>query len=469
MKKLMILFMMAFAVVTGINAQSIDSVRIQNVQVLGTNSARINFTYYGNEQSSLGRAYWGPTGFVNTFWSPSYTIPAGTDTMSVVIYSLSSNTNYDCKFFIFYTYTGDQAVSNIKSFTTSDCTLDPTVTSTVLSSCKELLTADTIGKWYRNGAFTGVTSQTDTVSLDGSYTILVTDANGCSGTSAPVTVDVDEVIVTTCSDKTTCAGISVILTASGATTYLWSDGATGSSHTVSPLTTTTFSVVGTSGGCNSASVSVKVTVNPLPTNVSIIALPNKICDDAVTPIVVETSPDGGNSTPSAYFSGNTFLHNVAGVGSHTVTYTFTDANGCTNTDDVTIEVLAPPSITGSSYENQILILTGTFPYPIELIFGEYIYTPVAQNSTEAIFMGIPSIEIGDLLLIQSIEGGCFAMATYLSVEELSFNGEKGKVDPRIFNLQGQEVKFPLGPGVYIRTGKDGKKQKFVVTDMLGQF
>jgi hypothetical protein len=68
----------------------------------------------------------------------------------------------------------------------------------------------------------------------------------------------------TVSDQTICAGQSATLTASGATTYQWSNGATGSSITVSPTTTTNYSVTGTTTGCTSIPVSAQVTVTSLP-------------------------------------------------------------------------------------------------------------------------------------------------------------------------------------------------------------
>jgi len=54
------------------------------------------------------------------------------------------------------------------------------------------------------------------------------------------------------------------LTASGGASYLWSTGATTSSVTVSPLTTTTYTVVATTGSCVSDPFPYTVTVTPKP-------------------------------------------------------------------------------------------------------------------------------------------------------------------------------------------------------------
>ncbi len=69
----------------------------------------------------------------------------------------------------------------------------------------------------------------------------------------------------TVTPQTICAGLSATLTATPfkpGGTYLWSNGATTQSITVSPLATTTYSVVYTLNGCASTPTSVAVTVNP---------------------------------------------------------------------------------------------------------------------------------------------------------------------------------------------------------------
>jgi hypothetical protein len=77
------------------------------------------------------------------------------------------------------------------------------------------------------------------------YTVTGTTAGGCtSSDQAIVTVNALPT-VNAGLDTATCSGTSVILTATGGTTYNWTDGAntfTGSSITVSPTVTTTYTV-----------------------------------------------------------------------------------------------------------------------------------------------------------------------------------------------------------------------------------
>ena len=93
--------------------------------------------------------------------------------------------------------------------------------------------------------------------------------------------------VTISGNTTINPGQSTTLTASGANSYQWNTGATGASITVSPTTTTTYTVTGTaSNGC-SGTASVTVTVNSqVPT----------VTTSNVTSVGSTTATCGGNVT-----------------------------------------------------------------------------------------------------------------------------------------------------------------------------
>src|ERR1041385_8469047 len=61
-----------------------------------------------------------------------------------------------------------------------------------------------------------------------------------------------------------CAGVIARLTASGASTYLWNTGATTPSIDVSPGSTTTYTVTGSTGANCSATASKTISVAPSP-------------------------------------------------------------------------------------------------------------------------------------------------------------------------------------------------------------
>src|SRR5205823_13781526 len=108
----------------------------------------------------------------------------------------------------------------------------------------------------------GSITQNITVHTGGNYSVTVTDANGCRATSTPVSVTVNPrpstPVVTASGPTTFCPGGSVTLTAPAGFSYLWSNGATTQSTTVS--TSNNYSVTVTdANGCSATSAATSVT------------------------------------------------------------------------------------------------------------------------------------------------------------------------------------------------------------------
>ena len=84
----------------------------------------------------------------------------------------------------------------------------------------------------------------------GAYQVTVTDANNCKiNNTYPLTTTIPPNL-TVSSNPTICAGQSTTLTASGASTYQWSNGQNTPAIAVSPSQTTTYIVTATSNGCS---------------------------------------------------------------------------------------------------------------------------------------------------------------------------------------------------------------------------
>ncbi|MCY7409351.1 MAG: T9SS type A sorting domain-containing protein, partial [Chitinophagales bacterium] len=121
----------------------------------------------------------------------------------------------------------------------------------------------------------GATTKTITLSTAGTYTVTVTNSNGCSGTSSrALTINATSTVTVSPTSSSICPGNNVSLTASGASTYAWSpstglSATTGATVTATPSATTTYTVTGTnSSGCTSTAT-VTVTVScTLPSNLS---------------------------------------------------------------------------------------------------------------------------------------------------------------------------------------------------------
>lgn len=105
-------------------------------------------------------------------------------------------------------------------------------------------------------------SSTITPAANTSYTVIGTDSHGCTSNAGAVSsVTVNALpSVTAIQNSTVCAGSSSTLSAAGASTYSWTTGAATASITVTPVTSTTYTVTGTDlNNCgNTQTVSVTV-------------------------------------------------------------------------------------------------------------------------------------------------------------------------------------------------------------------
>jgi hypothetical protein len=151
-------------------------------------------------------------------------------------------------------------------------------------------------------------------------------------------------------DGPKCTGSTLNFIASpvlGAT-YSWTgpNGFTSSSQNplISNATvaaTGIYSVTATVGGCVSLPRTTTASVNALPTVTFDGTLASQ-CANSTTYILTGGSPSGGTYS-GAGVSGTNFNAALAGVGPHTLTYTYTDGNGCTNSATNSILVNALPA------------------------------------------------------------------------------------------------------------------------------
>jgi hypothetical protein len=150
-------------------------------------------------------------------------------------------------------------------------------------------------------------------------------------------------------DQTVCEGTPITLSASGAVNYSW-DNAAQDGVSFIPTGTQVYTVTGTDANNCSNTDQVTVTVNTLPTINA--GADQTVCDGE--PVTLTAS--GGTS----YTWSNSILDGVSftpSVGSTTYTVTGTDANNCSNTDDVLVTVNEHTSAT----QTQTALDTYTWP------------------------------------------------------------------------------------------------------------
>jgi gliding motility-associated-like protein len=175
------------------------------------------------------------------------------------------------------------------------------------------------------------------------YSVAATDGNGCpTSATQPVTVN-PLPNVSASIPSPICPTATATLTASGAVTYIWSTGATGSSISVSPTATlTTYTVTGTdANGCVNTATTVVNVVNNL--TILPMATHTLLCAGSIDTL----SATGASSytwTPSvtsiSVGTNSLVTTNVAG------TYTVIGSSG-TCLDSATISITADAPITFS--------------------------------------------------------------------------------------------------------------------------
>ena len=143
---------------------------------------------------------------------------------------------------------------------------------------------------------------------------------------------------------TICSGQSTTLTGSGGGTYLWSTGAVTTAITVSPGTTTGYTVTVTGANGCTATATATVTVNPSPTAVITPAAPT-LCSG-----LTQTLTASGGGTYLWSTGAVTAVIMVTPISTTTYTVTVTVANGCTNTKTATVTVITGVGITETHVE-----------------------------------------------------------------------------------------------------------------------
>lgn len=201
-----------------------------------------------------------------------------------------------------------------------------------------------------NGAFSNGANITNLGA--GTNTIRVRDGNGCISNSVSTTITNTGGFATSISNDTEiCVGESttIVLTApSSGMTYTWNNSLpSNTQHSVTPTSTTTYSVVITDGVCIK-NESATITVNQLP-SVSANASDIAICNGDNLTLT--------GSGASTYIWDNSVSNGVSFVPTSTTTYsvTGTDVNGCSKASNVTVTVNDLPTVTANSTSSSICI------------------------------------------------------------------------------------------------------------------
>lgn len=232
-------------------------------------------------------------------------------------------------------------------------TITPGGPTTFCAGGSVTLTSDsaTGNQWYRDAnLIVGATNQQYVATQSGAYTVIATPAGCASAPSTAVNVTVNPLpatpSITPGGPTTFCAGGSVTLTSTSASSYQWSlngnpiGGATNQQYVATA--TGAYTVVISDGVCNSApSTAVNVTVNPIPATPTITpAGPTTFCQGAS--VNLSSSSASGNQwyrngTPLAGQTGQ--IHVATLAGNYTVVVT---TNGCSSAASAPVTITVNP-------------------------------------------------------------------------------------------------------------------------------
>ncbi|MGB1102085.1 MAG: gliding motility-associated C-terminal domain-containing protein [Crocinitomicaceae bacterium] len=261
-----------------------------------------------------------------------------------------------------FTVTGTNTATGCQETASVDITVNDNPTVTATATPDEICLGESI-TFTGGGADTyvwdgGVTDGVPfTPATAGTFTFNVTGtigAFGCENTaSVDITVHDLPVVTATVDDDIICEGESVIFSGGGADTYTWDGGVTdGIAFTPVGIGTTTYTVTGTdaSTGCENTA-SVELTVAGAPT-VTGSASEMEIClgeSVVFTGSGAETYTWDGGVTDGVPFT-------PTDLGEFTFEVTGANAEGCTDTDEVTITVIdCEPVFANFAFDNNLCV------------------------------------------------------------------------------------------------------------------
>ncbi|HLP52814.1 MAG TPA: T9SS type A sorting domain-containing protein [Chitinophagales bacterium] len=169
------------------------------------------------------------------------------------------------------------------------------------------------------------------------YTVTVTGANTCTATASK-TVSVNQLPNAGINGaNAVCTGSSTQLTATGGASYSWSNSLGSNAQvSVAPTSQTTYTVTVTDGNSCTATASKTVTVNQLPAVTA---------NASATTVCAGTAVTLNGSNAATYVWNNGVSNGIAFAAVNTTTYTVTgtDANNCSATASVTVNVNTLPN------------------------------------------------------------------------------------------------------------------------------
>jgi hypothetical protein len=169
------------------------------------------------------------------------------------------------------------------------------------------------------------------------YTVTASSSTCMTTRTVEVQVTPTPTVVVSAPAYTICNGSPLTMTVSGAASYGWSTGATGSMITASPATATNYVVYGISNGCVDTKT-ITVAVDPTPT-VSLVSSVSSVCSGTMVTLTATGATtyswsSGGTSNPTTVTPLVTSVYTVTGT-----------TGNCSKNATISISAIPGPSVT----------------------------------------------------------------------------------------------------------------------------
>jgi hypothetical protein len=256
----------------------------------------------------------------------------------------------------------------------------------------------------------GMTTQDISGLVPGPYTVTMTDANGCTGTTmAMITQPLPLILgglptINDASCNGSCDGTVTNVVVTGGTTpysYNWSNG--GNAANIGNLCAGDYS--GTVTDNNGCTFSASVTINE-PSAISLGGFPtitNASCADACDGSVSNVVIIGGTPPYSYDWSNGGGTANLENLCAGNYTGTVTDGNGCVYTTPIPLTITSPPAIVISgNVTNSTIDNNGAIDITVSGGTGAYSY----NWSNGMTSQDISSLEPGVYSVIVTDANGC---------------------------------------------------------------
>ncbi|MFM2135233.1 MAG: hypothetical protein RL021_633 [Bacteroidota bacterium] len=257
--------------------------------------------------------------------------------------------------------------------------------------------------WNFGDGFTSVQQNPSHVyAAPGNYTMTLTvvSADGCSDTATATTTVYPNPIANAGPDRNICPGGSIALSATGGSTYYWlPSNISGASFSVTPASTTTYTVIVTDNhGCIASDV---MTVN--------------VSNRPIVRATGTTSICAGQTAVLTGSGSGTLSWNPGGMTTGTVTVqpstttdyvlTVTDLNGCTANDTIRVQVNPSPVLAVSP--NQAVCYGSSVTLYASGAFN-YAWSPIGSNGPA---VSLTPTVTGTYTVVGTSLQGCTSTAT----------------------------------------------------------